>query len=212
MRVHIISDIEGVAGIVKWAQTGGDQTALPRGPQALHRGDQRRRARREGRGRDRDRRDGLPWRGRRLHLQLAAAGRARSRLRVRGPERVDGVHGVPRGRLRRGALRRHARHGRDAGRRALAHRVRPGVAEPQVQRHARRRDRHQRGALRPLGLSRAARHRRPRRVPRGPRAARRRAHDRRGEGRARPLQRAQHPRRARARADRGRARSARSRT
>src|SRR5258708_30437271 len=25
MRVHIISDIEGVAGIVKWAQTGGDQ-------------------------------------------------------------------------------------------------------------------------------------------------------------------------------------------
>ena len=26
MRVHIISDIEGVAGIVKWAQTGGDQS------------------------------------------------------------------------------------------------------------------------------------------------------------------------------------------
>ena len=26
MRVHIISDIEGVAGVVKWAQTGGDQT------------------------------------------------------------------------------------------------------------------------------------------------------------------------------------------
>src|SRR3954466_9284829 len=25
MRVHIISDIEGVAGIVKWGQTGGDQ-------------------------------------------------------------------------------------------------------------------------------------------------------------------------------------------
>ncbi len=25
MRVHIISDIEGVAGIVRWAQTGGDQ-------------------------------------------------------------------------------------------------------------------------------------------------------------------------------------------
>jgi len=25
VRVHIISDIEGVAGIVKWAQTGGDQ-------------------------------------------------------------------------------------------------------------------------------------------------------------------------------------------
>src|SRR5438045_9757710 len=25
MRVHIISDIEGVAGIVKWSQAGGDQ-------------------------------------------------------------------------------------------------------------------------------------------------------------------------------------------
>jgi D-aminopeptidase len=25
VRVHIISDIEGVAGIVKWGQTGGDQ-------------------------------------------------------------------------------------------------------------------------------------------------------------------------------------------
>jgi len=26
MRVHVISDIEGVAGVVRWAQTGGDQT------------------------------------------------------------------------------------------------------------------------------------------------------------------------------------------
>src|SRR3954471_16669817 len=26
MRVHILSDIEGVAGVVKWAQAGGDQT------------------------------------------------------------------------------------------------------------------------------------------------------------------------------------------
>jgi len=32
VRVHIISDIEGVAGIVKWAQTSGDQ---PSGDQAL---------------------------------------------------------------------------------------------------------------------------------------------------------------------------------
>ena len=31
MRVHIISDIEGVAGIVKWAQTGGDQTLYHEG-------------------------------------------------------------------------------------------------------------------------------------------------------------------------------------
>jgi D-amino peptidase len=31
VRVHIISDIEGVAGIVKWAQTGGDQTLYHEG-------------------------------------------------------------------------------------------------------------------------------------------------------------------------------------
>ena len=31
MRVHIIGDIEGVAGIVKWAQTGGDQTLYHEG-------------------------------------------------------------------------------------------------------------------------------------------------------------------------------------
>ncbi len=31
MRVHVLSDIEGVAGIVKWAQTGGDQTLYHEG-------------------------------------------------------------------------------------------------------------------------------------------------------------------------------------
>jgi D-amino peptidase len=31
VRVHIISDIEGVAGIVKWGQTGGDQTLYHEG-------------------------------------------------------------------------------------------------------------------------------------------------------------------------------------
>jgi D-amino peptidase len=31
VRVHIISDIEGVAGVVKWAQTGGDQTLYHEG-------------------------------------------------------------------------------------------------------------------------------------------------------------------------------------
>jgi D-amino peptidase len=31
VRVHIISDIEGVAGIVKWAQTAGDQTLYHEG-------------------------------------------------------------------------------------------------------------------------------------------------------------------------------------
>ncbi len=111
MRVHVISDIEGVAGIVKWGQTGGDHEALPRGARPLHRGDQRGRARREGRRRDRDRRHGLPRRGRRLHVQLARPGSARPGLRVRRPERVDGVHGAPRAGLRRRAVRRHARDG-----------------------------------------------------------------------------------------------------
>lgn len=31
MRVHVISDIEGVAGIVKWSQTGGDQALYHEG-------------------------------------------------------------------------------------------------------------------------------------------------------------------------------------
>jgi D-amino peptidase len=31
VRVHVISDIEGVAGIVKWSQTGGDQTLYHEG-------------------------------------------------------------------------------------------------------------------------------------------------------------------------------------
>ncbi len=49
----------------------------------------------------------------------------------------------------------------------------------------------------------APRHRRPRRLRRGARAARRRADDGRGEGRARPLQRAAEDAGAGARADRG---------
>ena len=31
MRVHVISDMEGVAGIVKWAQTGGDSPLYQEG-------------------------------------------------------------------------------------------------------------------------------------------------------------------------------------
>ncbi len=62
-----------------------------------------------------------------------------------------------------------------------------------------RRDRDQRGALRHVELSRAARHRRPRHVPRGHGAARRRPDDGGGQGRARSLQRAlASPRRPRA--------------
>ena len=61
----------------------------------------------------------------------------------------------------------HAREGGHAGRRARAHRVRTVVARAEVQRQVGRRDRHQRGALRTVELSGAARHRRRGRLPRG---------------------------------------------
>ena len=61
MRVHVISDMEGVSGIVKGPQTRGGARCTTRAA-ALHGGDQRRRPRRQGRGRDRDRRHGLPRR------------------------------------------------------------------------------------------------------------------------------------------------------
>ena len=164
--------------------------ALRRGPRPLHRGDQRGRARREGGRCDRDRRHGLPRRRRRVRLQLARPRPARPRLRVRRAAGVDGVHELPRVRLRRRALRRHARDGGHSRRRPLAHRLGSGVAEPQLQRHARRRDRDQRRALRPLGRARPPRDGRPSGVQGGAGAARRRPHDGRGEGGTRPLQRA----------------------
>ncbi|HEX9599511.1 MAG TPA: M55 family metallopeptidase, partial [Gaiellaceae bacterium] len=47
MKVFIVSDMEGVAGIVKWGADGRDEgeARLPRGARALHGGDQRGRAR-----------------------------------------------------------------------------------------------------------------------------------------------------------------------
>ena len=134
VKVFIVSDMEGVAGIVKWQQSTRRRDALPRGPRALHRGDQRGGARRKSGGRDGDRRHGLPRRGRRLDVQLARSRPARSRLRVRRAERLDGVHGDAGAGLRRGTLRRHARKGGNAGRRAVAHGLGPGVAGPAVQR------------------------------------------------------------------------------
>ena len=49
MKVHIISDMEGVAGIVKWEQMSGGNRCTRRGA-AVQGGDQRRRPRREGGG------------------------------------------------------------------------------------------------------------------------------------------------------------------
>ena len=75
-----------------------------------------------------------------LDLQLAPFGSARSRVRVRRPGRVDGVHRVPRTGLRRGAFRRHARPCRHPRRCHEPHDLRSGLPEPLVQRHASRRD------------------------------------------------------------------------
>ena len=149
----------------------------------LHGGDQRRRSRRQGGRRHRDRRHGLPRRRRRVGFQLAHPRVARRELRLRRAGRVDGVHGVPRGWRRRRAVRRHARDGRRPPGSDESHRLRPAVAEPLVQRHARRRDRHQRGALWHVGLPGADGHRRHGRVRRSDRPARARARDGAGEDR-----------------------------
>ena len=109
VRVHVISDMEGVAGIVKWEQTTGGEPLYEEGRKLYTRGDQRSRARREGGRRDGDRRHGLPRRRQGLDVQLARRRGPRSGVRVRRPGRVDGVHGVPRAGLRRRALRRDAR-------------------------------------------------------------------------------------------------------
>ena len=70
VKVHIISDIEGCAGIVKWEQTGGRARCTRRGASSTPRRSTLRSAARR-RGRDRDRRHGLPRRGRGLDVQLA---------------------------------------------------------------------------------------------------------------------------------------------
>ncbi len=196
--------MEGVAGIVKWISSAEPTDGLRGRTRPLHRGDQRGRARREGGRRDGDRRHGLPRRRRRLQLQLPRSRAPRSCVRVRRTAGVDRVHGLPRVRLRRRSLRRHARNGGNGRRRALPYGLGAGVAKPAVQRDARRRDRDQRRALRPLGRAGRARDGRPRGVPGGEGAARRRPHHGRGEGGARPFQRADENSAGGARADRGR--------
>ena len=54
MRVHVISDMEGVAGIVKGQQTLGGEPLYDEGRRLYTAGDQRRCSRREGSRRDRD--------------------------------------------------------------------------------------------------------------------------------------------------------------
>ena len=121
MRVHIISDMEGVAGIVKWEQTTRRREDVRGGPEALTeeinaavRGAKAGGATEivvmdcHGAGGD--------WSFNSLHPRGA-----RPRLRVRRPGQVDRVHRLPRGGMRRGALRRHAREGGNARRRHEPH-------------------------------------------------------------------------------------------
>ena len=83
------------------------RAALRGGPQALHPGDQRGRARREGGGSGDDRRHGLPRRGKggpsTRSSRRTSTPRASTSSRTRGR-----VHRAPRAGLRRGALRRNA--------------------------------------------------------------------------------------------------------
>ena len=95
MKVFVISDMEGVAGIVKWQQVTGGHDMYEEG-RRLTRARSTPLSAAQGRRRDGDRRHGLPRCRRRMDVQLADARGARSRLRVRGSERVDGVRRVPR--------------------------------------------------------------------------------------------------------------------
>ena len=189
MRVFIVSDMEGVAGISNWQQVAGGESLYEEGRKLYTQ---------EINAAVRGARAGgatevvvmdCHGAGEGLVVQLAHPRGPRRGVRVRRPEGVDRVHRHPRGRVRRGALHRHARHGRDERRVHDPHRLGDRVAQRAVQRHRGRRDRHQRRAVRHLGLPGAARDRRPGGVPRGSRAARRRAHHRPGEDRLGPVQR-----------------------
>ena len=50
LKAFVISDMEGVAGIVKWEQTTGGDPTVRGGTRALHGGDQRGRPRRAAGG------------------------------------------------------------------------------------------------------------------------------------------------------------------
>ena len=174
MRVHVISDMEGVAGIVKWGQTGGDTKLYHEGRvlyteeiNAAVRGAKAAGATEivvmdcHGAGGDYTFNSLVPdLLDPDCEYVVQSEWTEYTELLEQGCDAALFV-GM------------HAMAGQ-RDRRPLAHRLRPGVAEPPLQRDARRRDGDQRGAVRALGLSRAARHRRPRCLRRGTRAARRR--------------------------------------
>ena len=112
MRVFVISDMEGVSGVVKWEQVEGGE-ALYEEARKLYTEEINAAVRGAKAGwRDGDRRHGLP-RGRQgVDVQLAPPRAARPRLRVGCAGRVVGVHGVPGAGLRCRAPHRDARQGR----------------------------------------------------------------------------------------------------
>jgi D-aminopeptidase len=140
MRVHVIGDMEGVAGIVKWGQTTGGDTALYQEGRVLYTEEMNAAVR------------GAKAAGATEIVVMDCHGAGGDyTFNSLVPDLLDpDCEYVVQSewteytdlwsRVRRGAVRRHARDGRQRDRRPLAHRLRAGVAEPPLQRDARRRD------------------------------------------------------------------------
>ena len=122
VKVFVISDMEGVAGICRWDQVVAGKPGYEEG-RLLYTEELNAAVRGAfAGGRDRRRGDGLPRRGRGPLVQQPRPRRARSAGRVRGADALDRVHRLPRAGLRRRPVHRPARDGRRRARRALAHR------------------------------------------------------------------------------------------
>ena len=170
MRVLIMSDMEGVSGIVVWDQVNGGAPMYEEGRRlyteeinAAVRGAKAAGATEivavdcHGAGKD--------WTFNSLVPELIDP----DCTWVNRPPLVP-LHRDARNRLRRRADDRHARPRRHARRRALPHHLHHHLAKPLLQRRARRRVRHQRRPVRPLRRPRRAHHRRRSHLPRRPRA------------------------------------------
>ena len=151
MKVFIVSDMEGVAGIVKWQQVTGGHAMYEEG-RRLYTGEINAAVR------------GAKAAGATEIVVMDCHGAGEGwTFNSLIPEELDPdcefvvqndwteYTDYPRGRRRRGAVRRHARDGRHARRRARAHRQRLVVVAAALQRRRGRRDRHQRRALRHWG-------------------------------------------------------------
>ena len=166
MKVFIVSDMEGVAGIVKWQQVTGGHAMYEEG-RRLYTGEINAAVR------------GAKAAGATEIVVMDCHGAGEGwTFNSLIPEELDpDCEYVVQNewteyteyleeRRRRRALRRHARDGRHARRRARAHGQRLVVVAAALQRRRGGRDGDQRRALRHLGLPGRARHRRRGRVPR----------------------------------------------